>query len=217
MTFLLDTNVVSYFLQAGREADLAKASKLCPMALVEEVYRELEADTRRGGRPFLRWFSTANIDVHQIKVGSPASMTLAELRALKPPNSNLQPPNKDRGERASIALAAFDSSLTFVAHDKVAMWIALRELWVAGERLVGVPVFIRRLFDAGALSVPKIADEIINQIKPAQPTWWASWRAGLTVPSPAPLTGGQPTIDVRSPSSTRSLPSHHPPDSSPEE
>lgn len=180
MTFLLDTNVVSYFLQIGREPELAAAAKRCPMAVVDEVYRELKLDPRRGGKAFTRWFDASNIGIRPIEVGSPASMTLAQLRQMGPPNSNLPPPNKDLGERASIALAVSDPSLTFVAHDRNAMWIALRELWMAGERFVGVPVFVRRLFDAEALIEPEVADEIIAQIKPAQPTWWASWRAGLS-------------------------------------
>ena len=180
MTFLLDTNVVSYFLQVGRERELAEAARICPMALVDEVFRELKVDPHRGGRTFTHWFGASKISVLPIEVGSPASMTFARLRDLRPPNSNLPPPNKDRGERASIALAASDLSLTFVAHDKNAMWIALREIWEPGERLVGVPVFLRRLFAASALSEPVIADEIIAQIKPAQPTGWAEWRSGLS-------------------------------------
>lgn len=177
MTFLLDTNVISYFLQIGREPELAIAAQRCPMAVVDEVYQELQADPRRG-RTFTRWFDTSNIRRRSIEVGSAASMTLAQLRKPGPPNSNAPPPNKDLGERASIALAMSDPSLTFVAHDRNAMWIALRELWVAGERFVGVPVFVRRLFDGEALSEAGIADEIIEYLKP-QPTWWASWRAEL--------------------------------------
>ena len=179
MTFLLDTNVVSYFLQAGRERELAEAARCCPMALVDEVFRELKADPHRGGRAFPQWFDDSSIEVRPIEVGSPASVTLARLRSLRPPSSNLPPPNKDLGERASIALASSDNSLTFVAHDRNAMWIALRELWETGERFIGVPVFLRRLFDVGALSEPAVADEIIAQIKPAQPTCWSQWRSGL--------------------------------------
>lgn len=179
MTFLLDTNVVAYFLQIGREAELATAAQRCSMVVVDEVYRELKADPRRGGRRFDRWFDGSNIRVDAIAVGSPASLTFAQLRRPGPTGDHLPPPIRDLGERASIALAASDSSLTFVAHDKGAMWIALRELWAAGERLVGVPVFVRRLFGIKALTDPAIADDIIAQIKHAQPTWWASWRAGL--------------------------------------
>ena len=75
MTFLLDTNVVSYFLQVGRERELAEAAKRCPMALVDEVFRELKVDPHRGGRTFSQWFGASNIGVLPIEVGSPASMT----------------------------------------------------------------------------------------------------------------------------------------------
>ena len=102
MSYLLDAMIVSYFRQAGREAEFAAAAKCCSMAMVEEVRRELEADPKRGGRSFKAWFGTSNIDVRSIAVGSPASVTLAQLL-------NPVTPDKGRGERASIALAAHDA------------------------------------------------------------------------------------------------------------
>jgi len=41
VTYLLDTNVVSYFLQASREKDLSDAAKFIPLAIVGEVRDEL--------------------------------------------------------------------------------------------------------------------------------------------------------------------------------
>ncbi|MBN1208406.1 MAG: hypothetical protein JXB05_26335 [Myxococcaceae bacterium] len=174
MTYLLDAMIVSYFRQAGHEDALAAAAKRCSMALVDEVRRELEADRSRGGRPFMRWLDTSNIGVRSIAVGSPASATLAQLL-------NPALPDKGRGERASIALAAHDVSLTFVTNDKNGMWIALRELWMPGERILGLAVFLRRLFEQAALMDPGVVDDVISiAIEAAQrPTWWASWRAGL--------------------------------------
>lgn len=172
MTYLLDTMVVSYFLQVSREHDLSAAASRCAMALAEDVYRELERDKTRGGRAFTRWFAASNIEVRSIAVGSPAYTTLEQL--VRPDGAS-----KDRGERASIALAASDVSLTFVTHDKNGMWIALRELWAPGERILGVPVFLRRLFEAHALGDPALVDEIVPLTNAPRPTWWASWRAEL--------------------------------------
>jgi hypothetical protein len=47
--------IISYLLQAQHETELAAAAKRCPMALVDEVRRELENDKKRGGRFFKKW------------------------------------------------------------------------------------------------------------------------------------------------------------------
>jgi hypothetical protein len=171
--YLLDTMVVSYFLQAGREQDLTAAARHCSMVLANDVYRELEKDRRRG-RHFTKWFATSNIEVRSIPLGSPASATLAALLDQTSPNQG-----RGGGERACIALASSDTSLTFVTQDRGAMWLALRELWAAGERILGVPGFLRRLIEAEALAEPLIADEIIPLTNAPRPTWWSAWRAGL--------------------------------------
>ncbi|MEO5725560.1 MAG: hypothetical protein ABI134_32495 [Byssovorax sp.] len=110
--------------------------------------------------------------MRSIEVGSDASATLAQL--LNPTS-----PKKNGGERASIALTACDASLTFVTNDKNGMWIALRELWRPGERILGVAVFLRRLFEQAALQDPLVLDDVLSLARSQQPTWWASWRAGL--------------------------------------
>ncbi len=142
------------------------------MAIVDEVRRELEKDQHHQGA-FKKWLPASKLGVREIEVGSAASLTLSHLL-----NVNL--PDKGRGELASIALTASDSGLTFVTHDHGAAKVALRELWMPGERLLGLAVFLRRLAEEGVLLNPGVLDEIMTQAgNPARPTWWASFRAGL--------------------------------------
>lgn len=186
MTYLLDANVVSYFLQAKRGIDLSAAAGRCKMALVEDVSTELEGDRLRGGAPFRNWLRSSALAVRTIAVGSREHGTLNLL-----PSATS---TKGRGERASIALAAFDASLTFVTHDKNAMWIALRELWKEGERIIGPPVFLRRLFEQKALVDPQVLDDVMSIVGTShRPSWWADWRSGLAV-SP-PTAGGGTGVD----------------------
>lgn len=120
------------------------------------------------------WSILSPIEVRSIDVGSDEATTLAQLL-------NQATPSKGRGERASIAVAAFDASLTLVTHDKGGMWIALRELWMPGERVLGMAVFLRRLLEQRVLEDAVVLDEVISLAVDAaqRPTWWASWRAGL--------------------------------------
>lgn len=122
MTYLLDTNVISYFLQASREKELSDAAKLIPMAIVGEVRSELAADTKRGGAAFAKWLAGSGIDVKELIVGSPAANTLAQLASKAVTARNM-------GERASVALALVEAGFTFVTHDKNGAWLALREIW----------------------------------------------------------------------------------------
>jgi hypothetical protein len=174
--YLLDTNVVSYFLQSAREMELAAAAAICPMVIVGEVRRELELDKHRGGPSFTKWLASSNIDSADILVGSPAASTLGQL-------TKGTATGRDLGERASIAMAAHDPSLTFVANDKSAMWIALRELWEPGDRIVGVAPFLRRGFDAGAIDDPGVLDDVIALVPHQRPTWWAAWRGSIATES----------------------------------
>lgn len=183
MTYLLDTMIVSYFLQAGCEADLANAAKRCPMALVGEVRKELNSDKKRGGKPFLKWLATSGINERAIEIGSPEHDTLV---ALVDPLANA----KNLGERASVAVAASDASFTFVTNDTNGQRIALREIWTPGERILGVAVFLRRLFEQGALTDPSTLDDVmaivLDKVPQHQPTWWASWRAALAAAKSLP-------------------------------
>ena len=207
MTYLLDTMIVSYFLQAQRETELATAAKRCSIALVEEVRRELENDKTRGGRFFKKWFDASGIKPLAIELGTPAHATLA---ALVSPIST----GKNLGERASIAVAASEATLTFVTNDKNGLCVALREIWMPGERVLGLAVFLRRLFEEHALEDPNALDDVMAVALTSpqqQPTWWASFRARLASAS-APITaqsGATAAQDanrgsVRTPSASRS-------------
>ncbi len=121
MTYLLDANVVSYFLQARRDNDLASAAATIPCAIVDEVRQELANDPARGPR-FAQWLPTSNLRIVPIAVGSNADTVLSRLQLMVTTT-------RGKGERASIALAASDTDLVFTGMDKGGMWIALRELW----------------------------------------------------------------------------------------
>lgn len=174
MTYLLDTMVVSYFLQASCERKLADASKTVSMAIVEEVRDELHADKTRGGASFLRWLESSRIDVRDIQLDSAEAATLIQLTAGAPTSKNL-------GERASIALAAHDPTLVFVTHDKNGLWLAVRELWQAGERVLGVAPFLRRLVESEAVTQSSVLDDVVKHVAGDNPTWWAKWRASLNL------------------------------------
>ncbi|HEX3595901.1 MAG TPA: hypothetical protein VHU80_12405, partial [Polyangiaceae bacterium] len=119
MTYLLDTNVISYFLQASRERELSDAARTVPLVIVGEVRDELGADTKRGGTAFSKWLAASGINVKELLVGSPAANTLAQLTSGVPTAKNL-------GERASIALSLVEPDFIFVTHDKNGAWLALR-------------------------------------------------------------------------------------------
>lgn len=186
-TLLLDTNIVSSFLQAGRETELAAASRQIPLAVVDEVRRELQGDRQRGGTPFTTWLAGSSISIRRIPLDSEAANTFAQL--LHPKD-----PQKDLGERASIALAVSEPDLVIVTHDKNALWIAVREIWRGPARVMGIAPFVRLMFEQGALSDPDIADEVIKLSGPQEqrPTWWAARRATLSSPALPPV----PTVPV---------------------
>jgi hypothetical protein len=169
LTYLLDNNVVSYFLHGRREADLMDAARRCSLAIADEVSKELKRSSRDGGR-FKAWFAGGAIASLAIAVGSEVDAT---YQALTPPTTE-----RGKGERASIALAASDPSLVLVANDRNAMWLALAELHHAGERMIGVPVFLRRLHEQAGL-VPDAIDAVVAWYPGRRPTWWADWRAKL--------------------------------------
>jgi hypothetical protein len=172
LTYLLDNNVISYFLHCRREIELMEAAARCPLAIADEVRVEL-LRSRSHGERFKKWFEAAGIENLEILVGSELDSTFQGL-----PVSN---PNRGKGERASIALAAHDPSRIFVANDQNAMWLALAELYQPGERMIGVPVFLRRLREQAGLSVDAI-DDVMDMRQGRRPTWWAPWRASLASP-----------------------------------
>jgi hypothetical protein len=171
VTYLLDANVVSFFLHELRKKELADAAKVIPMAIVGEVRDELTADRNRGGLAFTRWLASSNIAVKELLVGSPAADTLAQL-------VGSAATTKDLGERASVALSMVEPDLTFVTHDKMGAWLALRETWAPGDRLLGFGPFLRRLVEAKVLNDPTVLDDVIRHADP-RPSWWGAWRASL--------------------------------------
>lgn len=78
-------------------------------------------------------------------VGSRAANTLAQLTSSAATAKNL-------GERANVALSLVEPAFIFVTHDKNGAWLALRETWAPGERLLGVAPFLRRMIEAKALT-----------------------------------------------------------------
>lgn len=171
MIYLLDANVVSYFLQASREKELSDAAKIIPFVIVGEVRDELKADKTRGGAAFAKWLAGSGINVKDLLVGSPAANTLAQFTSSAATTKNL-------GERASVALSLAEPGFIFVTHDKNGAWLALREIWAPGERLLGFAPFLRRLFEAKALIDAAVLDDLIAYIDP-RPSWWGAWRAKL--------------------------------------
>ncbi len=150
------------------------------MAIVEEVRDELTRQGRDGAAKVQTWLAESPIGVRGISVGDSAAT--AVFRHLQADAVSVQ---RNRGERASIALAASDPSLVLVANDKGALWVALHELWQPGERVVTVPVFLRRLCDVGSLARPAATD-LVNLHHLRRPTWWADW---VSQPEPG---GGVP-------------------------
>lgn len=148
--------------------DLTAAAKAVFLVIVDEVGEELEKHPKLGGVA-KKWLPVSGIDRRKIPVGSPEAAVLAALR---------KPTSKDLGELASIALASNDAELVFVAHDKNGMWLALRELHLPGERLIGVPVFLRRLRKAAGLPAAAV-DDVMNALNHPAPSWWQDWRTGF--------------------------------------
>ena len=169
MTYLLDTQVVSFFFQARRHDELAAAAASSPLAIVDDVHGELAEDPTRGAL-FRRWFPTSHIELRSVEVGSAEEALLTRL-------ATGLTTSRGRGERASIAVAATDARFVFTGMDRGAMWIALRELWTPGERLIGLPVFLRRMVELAALP-REAADDVMRHSNQVLPTWWADWRAG---------------------------------------
>lgn len=167
MAYVLDANVVSFFLNRQRQDDLALAAQHVDLVLADPVRLELER-SRSAGEFFRRWLPTTAIAVRSLAVGGAAHVRQVELGG--PLHAT-----RGMGERATIALAATDPTLVFVAHDKNALWLALRELALPGERLLGIPVFLRRLREQAGLDLAALED-VMDASNCPRPTWWSRWR-----------------------------------------
>ena len=170
MPYLLDNNILSFFLNRGRHEELAAASGKMALTIVDEVREEAERH-RALGAQFKNWLPRTRITVRSIELGTPAHAALTDLV----PDLTV---TRDKGERASVALASVDDTLTFVANDKNGLWLALRELHARGERVLGVPVFLRRLREEAEMAADAVDDVMAASGCPV-PTWWKPWRASL--------------------------------------
>lgn len=182
VTFLLDTNVLLDFQNSDLLPSLVRAAETVDMAVAEQVFDEVtlvrttDSDALVGKkRRAAAALQGARLTKIEILPGTPEA-TL--MQALLAPLQTVR--EKDHGEAASIAVAASDADLLFVTGDKTAVLWALNELFHTGERVMRVPVFVRTLFDRGALladEVRQVAEKAANH--GAVPSWWRSWLTAL--------------------------------------
>lgn len=182
MTFLLDANVLVDFQSAGLLAQLAAAAEAVDMAVAEQVLDEVtlqgpgESPALVGKRrEAARVLGAARIRTMEILPGTAAAVLmqalLAPVRAVD---------RKDQGEAASVAIAASEPDLLFVTGDKTGVLWGLNELYHSGERVMRIPMFVRTLFERGALdttAVRSVAPQATSH--GATPSWWATWVASL--------------------------------------
>lgn len=166
--YLLDANVISYFLRDGHDDLLFEViATAVDVVIVEEVRDELSAHKKFGSR-FAHRLEGSSIIVVGLELGSKA----ADLYARLHPDPTW---TKDKGEHASIAWAALHPELVFVANDKNALWLALAELHEPGERMIGVRVFLRRMGDTvDGLSRGAI-EAVASACQGRAPSWWGEW------------------------------------------
>lgn len=180
MTYLLDANVLAYFWNVNQQQALATAAAKVSLAAAEAVKDELERAPKYGSR-FKNWIGTTAIAVVPIIALSDVH---THLLALQPDPTKL----KDKGERASIAIAGQDPNFAFVANDKAALWLALHELHQREARIIGVRVFLRRMYEETQMA-PNVIDEVARAAQGPVPTWWNDWRRSIESPS---HTGSRP-------------------------
>lgn len=182
MTFLLDTNVLLDFQNAELLPSLVHAAQTLDMAVAEKVFDEVtlpKADDssdlvskKRRAAAALQGVPIAKIEI------IPGTREATLMQALLAPLQTVR--EKDQGEAASIAIAASDARFLFVTGDKTAVLWALNELFRTGERVMRVPVFVRVLFDHGALPAKAVRQMAARAASHgAIPSWWQSWLAAL--------------------------------------
>lgn len=169
--YLLDNNVVSYFLNAEQKTELARIASSLSVGVVREVHEEALRYKRKGDE-YRAWQPSSGITVLDISVGGAASTCLGKLKT----TTGI----KDLGELASIALAFEDEALVVVSNDHNGLVLALAELVGPGERVIKFSTFLRRAHTAVGLSrtcVSAVATK--SQLPRSPPTWWADWFATL--------------------------------------
>ncbi|HEX7602924.1 MAG TPA: hypothetical protein VF316_15010 [Polyangiaceae bacterium] len=171
-TYLLDNNIVSYFLNCDRKADLQRIATGLELAVVAEVHEEALRYAKRGAE-YKKWQATSGVSVRRILLGTSASICLAHLRK----NTGGL---KDLGELASIALASEDERCVVVMNDKNGLWIALQELFGPTERVIRLSTFLRRAHAAVGLDA-RAARELAGRanLLDAPPSWWDAWLKSL--------------------------------------
>jgi len=182
VTYLLDANVLIDFQNADLLPELARASYSVEIAVVEKVYFEVtrpksddSPQVTQKKQTAARELREAKIDRIEVTPGTDAERLMAALLAPR-----REAAKKDEGEAASIAVAKTAPHLVFVTRDDKATFWALNELYGTGERVMRVPVFIRTLFEQGALpasAVQRIAGQLRN-IR-AIPSWWDVWLSAV--------------------------------------
>jgi hypothetical protein len=180
VTYLLDTDVLRFFFEAGVPDELTDAlgsATGIEIAMVAEARDELR-DSKKHGQRFRKWERSARLLVKEIDPESRAAELLNQLH----PDVTI---SEHLGERASIAWAAMSAPApVFVTNDGGAQRIALRELFQEGERLLGLHVWLRRLHEQAQLPA-RIIDKVeATAVAPKdrsviRPTWWRTWRDAL--------------------------------------
>jgi hypothetical protein len=180
MTYLLDSDIVARFQDAGQLAALCRAAALVPLQLVEDVYDELTLERShnppailRKKREARRFLADSALAVRGLEPDTHAHRVFNALRAGRTSQ-------RDRGEAASVALACDDRSLVFVCGDRNATLSALGELHGTGERVLRPHVFLRRLIEARALRPVEAlacAECFVNF--GIRPSWWTPWLGDL--------------------------------------
>jgi hypothetical protein len=142
-----------------------------PLGIVGGVRDELERHKSHGAA-FKKWLPSSGLTVIEIVLGSALLGLLQQLIT----RADL----KDHGEHATVAVAAMAPGMVFVANDRNAVWLAIHELHLPGERVIGLQVFLRRAREVGDLDKTTIDDVFKASNPKLRATWWGPWWASLT-------------------------------------
>lgn len=182
MTFLLDANVFLDFQNAELLPELVAAAHVVDMAVAEKVFDEVTLPKSGDSSALVGKKRQAALALRGARINKieivPGTLEAELMQSLLAPFQGTK--DKDQGEAASIAVAAGDLTLLFVTGDRTAVLWALNELFHKGERVMRVPIFIRRLFEHRALDKETVKGVAIRAASHgAIPSWWSSWMAAL--------------------------------------
>ncbi len=173
MEALFDACAVSYLFQAGQKEFLRVAAAISRIHFVAEVANELEKE-RSWGDGFKKLkdelVTAGHCEVHELIVDTPEATLYKEMQ-----RTRTQITNKDKGELASIALAAFHPHLVFVTEDWGAIKLAIQELPELPARVVRTAAWLRSVRQQGAMldqdGLERWAQKRTGQL----PRWWNDW------------------------------------------